>query len=958
MKKWLLRILVGLIVIILILAAYGYYQARSRGFLRDPVYDQVPPEIGTLKHPAVLVVSKTNSFIHKEAIPAAESLIKKLGEENGWSVYITENGAVHNDQDLARFDTVIWNNVTGDILTESQKDAFKRYLKRGGGWIGLHGAGDNSHSWPWYVDTLIGATFIGHPMDPQFQEASVIIESPESYTMQHLSSPWQRVDEWYSFASSPRSNDRTILATLDESTYIPEQFGKDMRMGDDHPIVWQRCVEKGRAFYSAMGHTAESFNSDGPHIEMLKRAIEWTAGLVPNACQDNKIDDDYLNKPYVDIDEWRTEPEIHRYVHGGFTGTDTRFSFYFPAAERFEGRFFQYVTPVPIHENLAQGATGEENRAQFAWHSGAYFVETNGGGKDSSPVPGSPIDPAIGAYRANAAAATFSRQLAYKMYGTEHIYGYLSGGSGGAYRTIGGLESAPDVWDGAVPYVMGSPMAIPNVFTARLYAYRVLGDKLDLIADAYDAGGSGNVDALLNKEELAAFKEVSGLGFPLTGWHEWRGLGMHAFPILYPTVMWVDNTYRDDFWNKPGYEGYQMPTSLKDSRFKLETTILTPLSKSDATTLGFDMGYMAGEAHGTADDSWKQSQARGESIIPVGLQLAELTDKNLQAISVTITSGEAKGASIQIKQNIGTSLLFGPGDASAFAKVKPGDSVLIDNSDFLAVQTYHRHQVPGQEYAVWDQFRNKNGRPKYPQRPMLLGPSFTQNASGKVPEGNFTGKAILVENGLDTEAFAWQGDWYRQRVIQQQGDDSNNFRLWYSERTNHGDTTQQKDPTYTVSYLGMLQRALHDVAMWVEKDIAPAATSGYTINEGQLVLSKNADTRHGIQALVKLSADGADRVSIQKGESVQLMATITPTAGSGPLVDVAWDFGDRTYPVTSDTSKMVFENGEYTTSITSPSFNEPGTYFVTVKIATQHEHYQNTPFAKVQNLARVRVVVE
>ncbi len=958
MKKWFLRILVGLIVIILILAAYGYYQARSRGFLRDPVYDQVPPEVGTLKHPAVLVVSKTNSFIHKEAIPAAESLIKKLGEENGWSVYITENGAVHNDQDLARFDTVIWNNVTGDILTESQKDAFKRYLQRGGGWIGIHGAGDNSHSWKWYVDTLIGATFIGHPMDPQFQSANVIIEAPKQHAMNHLSSPWERVDEWYSFDKSPRNQDMTILATLDETTYNPEQFGKDMRMGSDHPIVWQRCVDKGRAFYSAMGHTAESFSTDVQHIEMIKRAIEWTAGLAPNECHDTKIVDDYLNKPYIDIDEWRREPEEHRYVHGGFSGTDTRFSFYFPKADRFEGRFFQYVTPVPIHENLAQGSQGEENRAQFAWHSGAYFVETNGAGKDSSPVPGSAIDPAIGAYRANAAAATLSRQLAYKMYGTERIYGYLSGGSGGAYRTVGGLESAPEVWDGAVPYVMGSPMAIPNVFTARLYAYRVLGEKLDQVADAFDAGGSGKVDAFLNPEELAAFNEVSGLGFPLQGWHEWRELGMHAFPILYPTVMWVDGTYRKDFWSKPGYEGYQMPDSLKESRFKLETNILQPLSKADAAAMGFDMGYIAGEAQGTADDSWKQSQARGETLIPVGLQLSELTDKNLQAVSVTVTSGKAKGASIQIKQNIGNALIFGPGDASRFAKVLPGDTVLIDNSDFLAVQTYHRHQVPGLEYKVWDQFRKKNGTPKYPQRPMLLGPSFTQNASGKVPEGNFKGKVILVENGLDTEAFAWQGDWYRQRVIDQQQDDSKNFRLWFSERTNHGDTTQQKDPTYTVSYLGMLQRALHDVAMWVEKDIAPSPTSGYQIEDGQLILAQDANTRYGIQALVKLTANGGDRTTIKVGEKVELTATIAPTSGSGPLVDFAWDFGDRTYPVITDTSQLVLNEGVYSASMISPEFNEPGTYFVTVKIATQHERYKNTPFAKVQNLARVRVIVE
>ncbi|MDI9877834.1 hypothetical protein [Flectobacillus longus] len=50
-------------------------------------------------------------------------------------------------------------------------------------------------------------------------------------------------------------------------------------------------------------------------------------------------------KPYVDQDEWRNTPVRHRYVHGGFEGTETRFSFYFPEKQHYQGRFFQYITP-------------------------------------------------------------------------------------------------------------------------------------------------------------------------------------------------------------------------------------------------------------------------------------------------------------------------------------------------------------------------------------------------------------------------------------------------------------------------------------------------------------------------------------------------------------------------------------------------------------------------------------
>ncbi len=251
--------------------------------------------------------------------------------------------------------------------------------------------------------------------------------------------------------------------------------------------------------------------------------------------------DPVFAEPYVDIDEWRDAPVRHRYVHGGFKGTDTRFSFYFPPKEQYHGRFFQHVTPAPDSENLAQRvAPGEGNKIGFALASGAYFVETNGGGRSNNSGPGLKADPTISAWRANAASAQYSRVVALAMYGGKRPYGYIYGGSGGAYRTVGAFENTHGVWDGAVPYVLGSSNASPSNFTVRMQAMRVLQAKFPRIVDAVEPGGSGNPFAGLSDREATVLREATLAGFPIESWFGWKTMGIHAFSALYGGVLATD----------------------------------------------------------------------------------------------------------------------------------------------------------------------------------------------------------------------------------------------------------------------------------------------------------------------------------------------------------------------------------------------------------------------------------
>ena len=669
-------------------------------------------------------------------------------------------------------------------------------------------------------------------------------------------------------------------------------------------------------------------------------------------------EDPLFTKPYVDMDEWRDEPVRHRYVHGGFEGTDTRFSYYFPSKDQFQGRFFQYITPVPMSEFVSQGRSGEDDKIGFAIDSGAYFIETNGGGRSQTGKPGAPVDPTISAFRANAAAAQYSRMVATQMYGCQRPYGYAFGGSGGAYRTAGGMENTRGVWDGAVPFVMGSPMAIPNVFTVRSYALRVLKDRLPAIADAVDVGSEMDPYDGLGEEEAGAFAEVSKMGFPVAAWYVYDKLDLHGFAVLFAGVVAADPTYfTEDFWAKPGYEGFKPPASLVAARIEHTTRVKNLVMAKDADKSGLRNALQKGPSRGLADDAFKDMLGDASYKLPMAIELDSIPDKSILGADIFVKNGAAAGQKLLVtREPVGNYLLVGDESSGVLAKLKAGDELEINNLNFLASQTYHRHQVPAEGYPVWDQFRDEQGKPVYPQRPMILGPLFTQAAAGTVPTGDFEGKMILLSNLHDTEAYPWQADWYRRQVEARFGTEANeHFRLWYTDRANHGDRGHQRMPTRTVSYLGVLQQALRDLSAWVEKGVEPPSTTNYEIVDGQVNVPADANKRGGIQPVIHLTANGAKRAEVAVDEPVELAASIQVPEGTGEIVDAAWDLdGTGSY-----SSPVEFKEpaGAALSLKTTHSYGAPGTYFVTLKVASQRQGDAGTPFALICNLDRVRVVV-
>jgi type 1 glutamine amidotransferase len=249
------------------------------------VYETTPPTLpADLKRPAVLVFSKTNGFRHEEAIPAGNALFAGVAKEKGWGYFQTENGAAFTPEILSRFDAVVFNNASGDMFTPEQRAAFKAYVENGGGYVGLHAAGDDSHAaWGWYLNEVIGTRFIQHTMSPQFQQATINVEDRAHPAAQGLPASWRHTEEWYSFDRSPRTKGYHVIATVDEKTYNPVgMFDKDLRMGD-HPVVWWHCIGKGRVLYSALGHQAAAF-AEPQNRRLLTDAVAWAMRQQGTEC--------------------------------------------------------------------------------------------------------------------------------------------------------------------------------------------------------------------------------------------------------------------------------------------------------------------------------------------------------------------------------------------------------------------------------------------------------------------------------------------------------------------------------------------------------------------------------------------------------------------------------------------------------------------------------------------------
>jgi type 1 glutamine amidotransferase len=217
---------------------------------------------------SILIYSGTTGYRH-ESIPAGIKAVSAMAVRRRLTVVASEDPAVFSAGSLKRFKAIVLLSCTTDPkkpesewLVGDRRDALQQFVRGGGGILAIHAAADSHYHWPWY-SRMIGAHFQRHPAGTP--KGRVTVVAPGEPVVQGLPRSIERTDEWYYFEDyDPVSK---VLVTLDPATIGESDI-------NPNPVAWTRQINEGRIFYTAMGHTTESY-SEPFFLQHVAQGLDW-----------------------------------------------------------------------------------------------------------------------------------------------------------------------------------------------------------------------------------------------------------------------------------------------------------------------------------------------------------------------------------------------------------------------------------------------------------------------------------------------------------------------------------------------------------------------------------------------------------------------------------------------------------------------------------------------------------
>lgn len=221
----------------------------------------------------VLLFTMTQGWHHQSQLEGVAAM-RQMADKHFFKLDWQEDPAVFNDENLKKFQAIVFLSTTGNILNAEQKAAMERFVKSGKGFVGVHSASDTEYQWEWYTK-LVGRSFHIHPA---IQTAELQVTNRKFPGLERMPEHFLWTEEWYEFGPENTKGLNYILV-VDEKTYDPvTDWGtkKGAGMGKFHPIAWYHNYDGGRSFYTALGHTAADY-SDPLFLEHVYGGIYWAA---------------------------------------------------------------------------------------------------------------------------------------------------------------------------------------------------------------------------------------------------------------------------------------------------------------------------------------------------------------------------------------------------------------------------------------------------------------------------------------------------------------------------------------------------------------------------------------------------------------------------------------------------------------------------------------------------------
>ncbi|HOC55179.1 MAG TPA: ThuA domain-containing protein [Verrucomicrobiota bacterium] len=249
-------------------------RSRKLGVILGLLIPLTASLLGAASERRVLVYTKNGKGYVHDNIAASVAAIQKLGAANNFAVDVSDDPAVFTDQNLKQYKALVFDNVNNEIFdNEEQKAAFQRYIRAGGGFVGIHSACGAMRDWPWFWE-LIGGKFVRHP---KMQTFKIKVKDAKDISTAHLPPTFDWTDEFYFVDHMPKGRHILLagdLTTLDDPAkekYPGKQFG------DEFPLAWRRKFEGARTWYTALGHKPEHY-SDPKLTQHILGGILWAMG--------------------------------------------------------------------------------------------------------------------------------------------------------------------------------------------------------------------------------------------------------------------------------------------------------------------------------------------------------------------------------------------------------------------------------------------------------------------------------------------------------------------------------------------------------------------------------------------------------------------------------------------------------------------------------------------------------